>query len=313
MANLITNNITADSKRNAEIFANAIQGANTLKNDYLNVIARVKNEKVKLNKFTSGAGLSQEDDRDCAWDPTTGITLGEKEVDMVNLKVNAEQCIDELDSLFSQDQYSAVKRGEMPADFETFMLNRISRGVGLDIEKYIWSAAVASGDPVDGIAVQAAADAATVKVNGTTLTASNVLGEIEKVYAAIPDAVLDVQDEDPEAGKVRVFVSPKTYRFVLQALSTTPTGVNVTLPNWTIENGVINYLDVEIAKAQGMADDTMFAAAKSNLVFATNLLEDAEIRGSKGASLKDENVYYIKAQYRMAATYVFSNEVVIYE
>lgn len=311
MAQLIVNNITATAKQDPELFYNALQGSNTIKNDYFRVLAKVKTDSVLVNKLTVDTGLSQADGRDCSWDPTKAATLDSKELELGKFKVNGEQCIEALDSFLSQAQYDAYKLGEMPKEVEGVLMDRISKSIGLDIEKYIWTA-TEGADGVDGIITKATADDDVIDVAGTTLTVSNVLGEVEKVYNAIPQAVLDEQYGNPEDAKVRIFVSPKTYRFVRQALSTTPTDFNVTSPSWTLDNGVVAYMGIEVCVAQGMADNKMLAAAKQNLILATDLMSNAEITGEQGKNLKDNGIFYIKANYRLCADYIFGSEVVLY-
>lgn len=311
MAQLIVNNIAATAKQNPELFYNALQGSNTIKNDYFRVLPKVKADSVLVNKLTVDGGLSQVDSRNCSWDPTKAATIDSKELKLGKFKVNGEQCIEALDSFLSQAQYDAFKLGEMPKDVEDVLMDRIAKSVGLDIEKYIWTA-TESGDGVDGIVTKAIADSDVIDVAGTTLTVANVLEEIAKVYDAIPQAVLDEQYGNPEDAKVRIFVSPKTYRFVRQALATTPTAVNVTSPSWTLDGGVVAYMGIEVVVAQGMANDKMLAAAKQNLILATDLMSEAEISGEQGKSLKDNGVFYIKANYRLTADYIFGAEVVLY-
>lgn len=311
MAELIVNNIEATAKQNPELFYNALQGSNTIKNDYFRVLPKVKADSVLVNKLTVDTGLSQADGRDCAWDPTKAATLDAKELELGKFKVNGEQCIEALDSFLSQAQYDAFKLGELPGSVEDVLMDRVAKSIGLDIEKYIWTGVKAT-DGVDGIVTEATGDSDVIDVTGTTLTVANVLEEIAKVYDAIPQAVLDEQYANPENGKVRIFVSPKTYRFVRQALATTPTDYNVTLPSWTIDGGVVAYMGIEVAVAQGMADDKMLAAAKQNLVFATDLMSEANLEGEQGKSLKDKSIFYIRANYRLKASYVFGAEVVLY-
>lgn len=313
MANLLENNIQATAKESPEVFYNALESANTIEKGYFDVIPGVKNDSINLDKLTINAGLTKADLRDCSWDASEVGALGSKTVEVGNFKVNGEQCIDALDSLFAQERYKATKRGEVAPEFETLLLQRLGRAVGLDIENIIWTASKAGGDSVDGVLTEAAGDSEVIKVQGTTLNASNVLTEIEKVYAVIPQAVLDEQYANGADAQVSIHVGPTTMRFVRQALSTTPTNVNVTLPSWTIDNGEVYYLGIRVACAQGIPANKMFAGAKYNLKFVTNMLEDAELEAERGKSLRDKNVLLIRAQFKAKATYVNSDEVVLYE
>lgn len=327
---LTTSGLSYDVKHNPEIFGNLLEGAHTLKNGNISVLPNVKSNQIKLNKFTTTkSGLVQEDDRDCAWEPNGAITLAEKTVSLVNLKVQMEICLDELDKLYSQEQYKAVRRGEMAPDFETFVLKYVQNAIDLDNESFIWTASVSSGAPLDGIITQAVADAATNSgagteftsantVTGTTLSSANILGEIVKVYNKIPQAVLDAhyqaqKDED----KCKIFVPATAFRYAMQALSSSsaPTDVNVQLPAFTKEGDAKNlrifYLGVEIVIAN-VGTNNMFAAQVGNLVVVTDIMSDATIEGERGKEMKTKNIYYMECKYKFAATYVKGDECVLY-
>jgi hypothetical protein len=101
--------------------------------------------------------------------------------------------------------------------------------------------------------------------------------------------------------------------YLRQALSTTPTAYTATLPSYTYEGGKIFFMGVEIVPVSGLTPNTMVAASKDNLVFATDLLADtAAIKAQVGLNLTDNNIWYVKGQYRAVAGYIFSDELVIY-
>lgn len=322
--------LSYDSKRDAKVFAELMAKAYTLANDLISVIPNVKTSSVKVNKFgATKSGLVQVDGRDCAWDPNGTLTFADKEVTPANLKVNTQLCAEDLDKILSQATYASVKRGEVPPTIEEAILESLQNAVGVDNESFIWTASVSGGAPLDGIITQAVADAATNSgagteftsantVTGTTITSANVMGEVIKVYDKIPQAVLDANDNAASKyDEVKIYVSPKTFRFLMQALSSTDarTDNNVQLPAFTKEGDAKNlrifYLGIEIVKA-GVGDNTMFAAQVGNLVLATNLLEDANLRGKMGTNPDTEEILYIKGKYRLAATYVYGTECVLY-
>lgn len=313
-SNLIDNNVAGSFQQAPELFVNALEAAPSVEKNYLRIIPNIKAESVMLNKLTVAGGLSQADGRDCAWDAGEAAAVDAKEVELGDEKVNLEQCIDALDSIMSQAQYAATKRGELAPSFEQVLMDRLNKALGQDIEYFIWRASASGSDNVDGIEAKLAADEDVVIVEGDAdgLGVTNIKAEVAKVYDAIPQAVLDEADFAPVEGKVRIFMNSKAYRFLLQALSTASSEYVVVNPGWTMVDGVVSYLGVEIAVA-GLSDNTMIAAAYQNLVLCTNLLEDAVLKGERGKNMTDENIYYIKAQYRIAADYIFSDEVVFYQ
>lgn len=229
--------------------------------------------------------------------------------------------MEQLDSLFSEMTYNSIgaTKDQWPAahdggeSLESAVMFHLQNSLSNDIERIIWGG---SGNTVagvqDGIVDKALASADTIKVSGQTIDATNVLGEIQKVYDAIPNVVLNDGEFDPEKAAVKIFVDMNTMRYLRQALSTVPTNYQVILPSFAIEGGRIFYMGVEIVVV-GLPANTMVAASKDNLVFITDLLSDTqEIRAQFGNGLKDEAMLYIKGAYRANAGFIFDDEVVIY-
>ncbi len=322
MANkMIENNIQYTVKNQPEWFYRSLQKAHTIDKGYVRVLPNVTKD-TRIKKLVMGANtISQVDTRDCAWTPTQRFTFDDALITVKNFKINEEQCLEDLDSIYSEmvfnsigatkDKFPAV--GE-PQNLESALMFHLQNALSNDIERLIWGG---NGNAVagiqDGILDKALADANSIKVaNAVTIDSTNVLGEIQRVYDAIPDNVLNEGEFEPEKAPVKIFVSLDIMRYLKQALSTTPTNYQVTLPSFTIEGGVIRYMGVEVALV-GLPSNTMIAASKDNLYFATDLLSDtAEIRAQMGNDLYDEAKWYAKGAYRADAGYIFADEVVVY-
>lgn len=318
---MIVNNISYTIKNQPEWFYKSLQKAHTIDNGYVRVLPNVTNQ-TRIKKLVMGANtISQVDGRDCAWTPTQRFTFSDALITVKNFKINEEQCLEDLDSIYSEmvfnsigatkDKYPAV--GE-PESLESAIMFHLQNSLSNDIERLIWGG---SGNTVagihDGILDKALIDANTIKVaNPVSIDATNVLAEIQRVYDAIPNNVLNEGEFEPEKAAVKIFVSLDIMRYLKQALSTTPTNYLVTLPSFTVEGGKIYYMGVEIALV-GLPSNTMIAASKDNLYFATDLLSDTqEIRAQMGNDLYDEAKWYAKGAYRADAGYIFGDEVVIY-
>ena len=322
MANLLDNKIQYTVKNNGEWFYKSLKKAHILDKEYIRVIPNVTKE-VYLHKLVmANNSISQEDTRDCAWTPQQRIQLTGITMDVNNYKINEEQCMEELDSIYSEMTYNSIgaTKDQWPAahdggeSLESAVMFHLQNSLANDIERIIWGGS--SGNTVagiqDGIVDKALASADTIKVSGQTIDATNVLGEIQKVYDAIPNVVLNDGEFDPEKAAVKIFVDMNTMRYLRQALSTVPTNYQVILPSFAIDGGRIFYMGVEIVVV-GLPANTMVAASKDNLVFITDLLSDTqEIRAQFGNDLKDEAMLYIKGAYRANAGFIFDDEVVIY-
>ena len=321
MANLINNNLAYTVKNQPEWFYKVLQKAHTIENGYVRVLPNVTRDTLVKKLVMANNTISQVDTRDCAWTPTQRFTFDTKTIRVKNYKINEEQCLEDLDSIYSEmvfnsigatkDQWPAV--GD-PESLESAIMFHLQNSLSNDIERIIWGG---SGNTVagihDGILDKALADSDTIKVqNPVTIDATNVLTEIQRVYDAIPDNVLNEGEFEPEKAAVKIFVGLDILRYLKQALSTTPTNYQVTLPSFTYENNKVYYMGVEIALV-GLPKNTMIAASKDNLVFATDLLSDTqEIRTQMGSNLTDEAKWFAKGAYRADANYIFGDELVVY-
>lgn len=318
---MIINGIDYTPKNHREWFYKSLRKSKTLDNDYVRVIPGVT-DTVRLQKLVMNANtVSQVDGRDCAWTPTQRFNLAPQTMQVANYKINEEQCLEDLDSVYSEMVYKTIgaTKDEWPSNegegegLEAAVMFHLQNALGQDIEKIIWGgAANAVAGIHNGIIDKALADANTIKVQGQTIDATNVVGEIKKVYDAIPDVVLNEGEFDPVNAPVKIFVDIKTMRYLKQALSTQATEYQVILPKFTLEGGKVFYMGVECVVV-GLPVNTMVAASKDNLVFITDLLSDTtEIRAEMGKNLTDEAKFYIKGAYRANAGYIFGDEIVVY-
>lgn len=323
MANkMIENNFAYKVKEQPEWFYKTLRKARTIDGDYVRVLSNITKEtrvkKLVMDKNT----ISQLSDRDCSWTPTKRFTFDSKLMNVRNYKINEEQCLQDLDSLYSEivfnsigankDKWPAV--GE-PESLESAIMFHLQNSLSNDIERIIWGG---EGNEVagihDGIVDKLAASADSIKVeNAVTIDSSNVLAEIARVYDAIPDNVLFEGEFDPQRAGVKIFISLDIYRYLLHALSTTPTQYLVTLPAFTKEGDKIFYLGIELVVV-GLPANTMVAASRDNLVFLTDLLSDTtEIDAQMGQNAYDRNTWYLVGDYRANSDVIFEDECVLYQ
>lgn len=321
MANLINNQISLTPKLVPDWFYKVLLKPNFINRDYIRVEPNVTGQAVLRKLVMANNTVSQVDNRDCAWTPKQRFTNDTETFTVKNWKINEEQCLEELDSIYSENVLSEFRNYQagatktiMPNDLETAVMFHLENSLGADIDRIIIGG---NGNAVDGIQNglidKALASSNTIKISGVNIDVTNVLGEIQKVYDAIPNVVINESLYEPEKAPVRIFVDINTYRYALQALSGVAGEYQVVLPSWTYEGGVIRYLGTEIALVNYLPNNTMFAASRDNMIFFTDLLSDTkEIRVAHGNDLKDESMVYIKGAYRAEAGIVFEDEFVIY-
>ena len=322
MAQLISNSISFTPKTMPDWFYKALLKPNFIKNDYIRVEPNCTKEAVLRKLVMANNTVSQVDNRDCAWTPKQRFTNDTETFTVKNWKINEEQCLEELDSIYSEnvlsefrDYQAGATKTIMPNDLETAVMFHLENSLGADIDRIIIGG---TGNAVDGVQNglidKALASANTIKIQNTVnIDATNVLAEIQKVYEAIPNVVINESLYEPEKAPVRIFVDINTYRYALQALSGVAGQYQVVLPSWAYADGKITYMGIEVCLVNYMPANTMFAASRDNMIFFTDLLSDTkEIRVAHGNDLKDESMVYIKGAYRAEAAFVYEDEVVLY-
>lgn len=320
MANLLENKLEYTVKNVPDWFYKTLKKAPTIANDYVRVLPNVVHQ-ARVKTLIAGDTISQVDARDCSWSPSQRITLDSKMLEVKNFKINEEQCLEDLDSVYSENIFNSIGANvtEYPTtpgeseSLESVIMLHLQNMLANDIESLIWSDKAIDG-VTDGIIADAVADSDTIKVTGTTLTSANIIDEVVKVYDSIPNNVLSMGFYEPEKAAVRIFMGISAYRFLKQALGKVSGEYQVVLPNFTYENGKIYYMGVEIVCIPALADNTMLAGSRDNLVVLTDLLADtSNIKVAQGADLRDENKIFYKGAYRFKASYIFSDEVVLYQ
>jgi len=106
-------------------------------------------------------------------------------------------------------------------------------------------------------------DVANVGGAGTAFNAGNIIANLQNCTAAIATTVYTKED-------LYIYMSPKSYRLYISAIST------LGYVNAYSMNGDYDavFEGIKIAVCNGMKDDVLVAAERSNLYFGTDLLSD---------------------------------------
>lgn len=230
---------------------------------------------------------------------SSNATVSQKQIEVAPKRINLTMPISVLEQGFISTQLQA---GSQTASFSTgdflnYVVDFAGRLGGQDIEKLTWSASDS-----EGLLYKIAADTATTRVTATTVTSSNVLAEIGKVYSAAspnvlgrPDAVIYVASNVMKAYKIA---------FGTSALSN---GGFATLL------GEYNYLGIKIVEAKGMADNRMVLSYNDNLAFSTDLEDDYKnVNVLDMTQTTGDAQLRVVARFKVAFDYIISEEVVAY-
>ena len=239
----------------------------TIDNGGITVKPNVKFKEVIKKVATDGIVK----DGTCDFADTSTITLSERIIEPKTFQVNLELCKTDFRSDWDAIQMGYSAFDTLPASFADFLISHAQEKVAQKIEQNIWAGADGNEGEFDGLVVLATADATVVDVVGTAITAANVIDELGKVVDAIPAALYGAED-------LNLYVAQNVYRAYVRALggfAAAGVGANGVGGQGTNQAlGNVMFDGVNVFVANGLANNYILAAEKSNLYFGTGLLND---------------------------------------
>lgn len=261
----ITSNYSGEHA--GQYIAAALKSATSL--EYLNVLENVK---FKRN-ITKVAGASLVGNASCDFTDAGTLTLTERVLNPKELQINVDLCKKDLLADWQAAQMRAgAHNRDMSNDFTAFVMSYLSGTIADAVESSIWSGAEATGGQFEGFLTATTGYFATDGTVGTdsataAYTADNVIANLQSLVAAVPAQVYTKED-------LYIYMNAKTYRFYISAISALSAFPFNHMGQYSPE-----FEGVKIAVCQGLPDNKMVAAQKSNLFFGTDLISDhSEIR-----------------------------------
>lgn len=261
-----TDNTTYSGKDALGFYSLALLGGEFVKGIHLVPDVKSKIKMANLNL----SGLLQADS--CSFSDSGTATLGQKTLEVCDLKINLEFCTQSFEQNYLSEQLRPGSNSdELPASFQEYLVTEIMKHVANDID-YIAMQGDVDASPAtnpyvlcDGFLKKWLADSDVIDVTGTTLSASNIMAEVAKLYNAVPNTIAN-------RGKVKFYFSPAAAKFYRQALvATNPALIAVNGSSFEL-----SYLGIPIEIVQHLPTNQMFAAEPDNLWFGTDLLSDME-------------------------------------
>ncbi len=249
----------------------------------------------------------------CDFDPTSTITLTERILQPESFQVNLQLCKSDFRSDWDAIQMGYSAFDVLPKSFADFLIAHAAEKVAAGMETSIWSGVNATAGQFAGIMTQLTTDAslpAAQEIAGTTVDATNVIAQLGSIVDACPAAVYGKED-------LTLYVSNNIFRAYVRALggfAAAGVGANGYDNKGTNQQlGDVYFDGVRIFVANGLANNTALLSQKSNLYFATGLLNDMnEVRVIDTAeTLGDDNVRIIM-RFTADAKYGFAEDVVTY-
>ena len=291
------------------IAAALLSGA-TIENGGIEVKPNVKYKEV-IKKVATDSNVIK--DATCDFTDTATVTLTERILQPEEFQVNLEFCKKDFHSDWEAVQMGYSAFDNLPPAFSDFIIAHVAGLVAEKTEQNIWSGATGTAGEFDGIVTLATADADVIDVAGAAggITASNVIAELGKVVDAIPSALYGKED-------LYLYVSQSVARDYVRSLGgfgangLGANGVNNLGTQWW-NNGGLSFDGVKLFVANGMDDDYIVAAQKSNLFFGTGLLSDHnEVKLLDMADLDGSQNVRVVMRFTAGVQYGIGSDIVLY-
>ena len=307
-----------------EYISAALLSASTIENGGITVKPNVKYQHVIKTVSTDDIVK----DASCDFTATSTITLDERTLTPEFQQVNLQLCKADF-----QDDWEALSMGfsahqSLPTQFSDFLIAHVAAKVAQRTEQSIWTGSTATSGQFDGLSTKLGADANLPTANeiaGTTVTSSNVISELGSVVDAIPSTLYGSED-------LYIYVSQNIFRAYVRALGGFSSvaiknvagtenvggagiggnGVNG-LGTTFYQNGGLTFDGVKLFVANGLADNDMIAAEKSNLYFGTGLLSDHnEVKVLDMADLDGSQNVRVVMRFTAGVEYGIVDDIVTY-
>jgi hypothetical protein len=261
--------------------AAALLSGSTLASEAITVKPNVKFKEVIKKVDTAGIIA----DATCNFTSAGTVALTERILQVKELQINLELCKTPFESDWEAAAMGYSSFDELPKNFSDFFIAQLSAQVADANETALWSGSAGAGS-YDGLLAQLVA-ASAPSVGAIAITSGNVIEEMGKVVDALNSNVYGKPD-------LTLYVSQNVARAYVRALggfvaTIGANGVDNKGTTW-YNGGQLSFDGINIFVANGLADNRMVLAEKSNLFFGTSLLSDhqtvqlldmANIDGSK--------------------------------
>lgn len=255
-----------------EYIAAALFSGVTLDNGGITIKPNVK-YKQTISTFTNTSSIRS---ATCDYIDTADITLGEQVLEPLPFQQNMTVCKKQF-----QDDWGAVSMGysafdNLPPKFSDFLIAHSSAEVSQFIENEIWTGA-GGADSFEGFVAkfQAAGSGVVEVANPVAIDAANVIAKMGELVDLIPTAVYGKED-------LHIYVSQNIARAYVRALggfsllTGGAAGTDAKGTQW-YGNQALTFDGIKVFVTNGLADNSMVAAQKSNLYFGTGLLNDTNV------------------------------------
>jgi len=270
----------------------------------LTLIPNVKS-KIKL-AYSDLGNILQSDD--CTFSATGEGTLNQKTLEVCDLKVNLEYCATTFEANYLSLQLRAGSNSEevMPNSYAEFVVDYVAEKVASDLEITLFKGDTGTSSyPLnlcDGLVKKLLADAAVIDVSATasTITSTNVVGELNRLLEAVPAEVRNQPN-------FKIFVSQAIAFSYKQAQAATTGGL------FLVGDKELNYLGYRLIPTSGLNNKQMIAFNSDKVFFLTDLTSDwDEVLLIPQRNISGARTERFVTSLKFGVDYLYGNEIVLY-
>jgi hypothetical protein len=267
----------------------------------IRLVPHVKS-KVKLASLNLGNILQADS---CAVSESGTYTLAQKTLEVCDFAINVKLCAKDYEVNYLSEQLRPGSNVEanFPDGFKGYLMKLIADTINKDTEAMLWSGDTQNSPPLcAGFVSKFLADGAVLDcATPATLSASNIVAELQKVYNKIPHTL--------DKSKMVCFISPAANTFYKQALVT----ASPALMAWNQGIDSSNFIDLKLVVSPGMPTNTMVACDPLNLWYGTDLQSDEnELRFIDQMPITGQKTANIITTFKWGVEYGNGSEVVLY-
>ena len=283
--------------------AAALLSGDTIAKGGIEVMPNIKYKEVISKMAVSGIIANST----CDFTDAGDVALTERVLQPEEFQVNTQLCLTPFVSSWEAAEMGFSAYEKMPKKFSDFLIGEVAAQVAQKTEQSIWNGNNYNAGEFDGFVTLFSADSDVNDVTGTTVTSSNVIAEMGKVIDACPSALYGKED-------LYLYVSKNIAKAYVRALAAQGGGYENKVNMWYSMDQPLTFDGVNIFLAQGLNDNQMVLAQKSNLYFGTGLLNDHNlVKTLDMADLDGSQNVRIIMRFTSGIQYGFGNEVVLYD
>ena len=296
-----------------EYIAAALFSGNTLANGGVTIKSNVKYQEV-IKKLAVGSVIV---DGTCDFTTVDDVvTLTERILTPDEFQVNLQLCKKDFRSDWEAMQMGVSAYDNLPPKFADYLIAYVAAKVAEKTEQNIWrGVSIASGGSTgefDGFTTKFLADATVIDVpTPAAITSANVIAKMGDTVDLLPSSLYGSED-------LFLYVSQNVAKAYVRALggfaaNIGAAGTDDKGTQWYNGSGGLSFDGINIFVANGLADNNMVLAQRSNLFFGTGLLSDQnEVKVLDMADLDGSQNVRMIMRFTSGVEYGIGSEIVYY-